>query len=99
MQYADKYSIDLLEKGAYKKRTNRQTSDKIWPISSPARTVFWTAKSQIPVAKPLKSCPITSAGFLLKGQAPHRQNLSKKVFFVSLFKMQIKLRIFGARQK
>ena len=42
MQYTEKYRIDLLEKGADKKKgqTDRQTSEKIWPISMRARTVF-----------------------------------------------------------
>ena len=45
------------KKGLTKKgQTNRQTQ-VFGPISSSAGTVFWTAKCQIPVAKPLKSGP------------------------------------------
>ena len=49
------------------RQTDKQTDDS-GLISSSARTVFWTAKSQIPVAKPLKAVPKTSGGFLLRCQ-------------------------------
>ena len=47
-----------LEKGAAKKvfQDDKQT-DRIWPILSSSGDVFWTAKSQIPVADASKTCP------------------------------------------
>ena len=48
------------------KKNNKHLTDEIWPISSSAGTVFWTAKCQIPVAKPLKSCPQNELRISLK---------------------------------
>ena len=48
-----------------KKRTNPLT-DKSDQISSSAGTRFWTAKCQIPVAKPLKSSPQNEQPISLK---------------------------------
>ena len=49
-----------------KKRTSDKRTDKSGQISSSAGTRFWTAKCQIPVAKPLKSSPQNEQPISLK---------------------------------
>ena len=49
-----------------KKRTSDRQEDRSDQISSSAGTVFWTAKCQIPVAKPLKSSPQNEQPISLK---------------------------------
>ena len=49
-----------------KKRTSRLITDISGPISASAGTRFWTAKCQIPVAKPLKSSPQNEQPISLK---------------------------------
>ena len=44
------------KKCAAKSGTNKHT-DRIRPIQSSSGTVFWTAKSQIPLADASKTCP------------------------------------------
>ena len=53
------------KKGLTKKITDKLT-DKSGQISSSAGTRFWTAKCQIPVAKPLKSSPQNEQPISLK---------------------------------
>ena len=49
-----------------KKRTSSKQEDKSGLISSSAGTRFWSAKCQIPVAKPLKSSPQNEQPISLK---------------------------------
>ena len=61
-EIAIEFCSESVQKAAEKKReqtnqqTNRQT-DRIRPISSSAVAMFWTVKTQIPVANASKTCP------------------------------------------
>ena len=91
------------KKGLTKKK-NRQTdkqTEEIRPIWSSTRTVFWTAKCQILVAKPLKRCPeneqrISPIG---AGSKELRGQLKSTSGFSSVVGTLLKLRLRRKKQQ
>ena len=79
--------IDLLEKWSEKKK-HRQTSTKIWPDAMRTGTRFWTAKCQIPVAKPLKRCPHIEQRISLKN--PTNEHLRLASVVGTLLKLRLR---------
>ena len=62
-EFVDEFLLKLVQKAAWKKlhthadtQADKQT-DRIQPIPSNSEDVFWTVKTQIPVAKASKTCP------------------------------------------
>ena len=52
------FFIKIIKKGGDKKSEHaRRQTDRIRPISSSAVAMFWTVKTQIPVANASKTCP------------------------------------------
>ena len=75
------------KKGLTKKK-DKQTSEKIWSDLDADGTRFWTAKCQIPVAKPLKSGPQNEQRISLKN--PTNEHLRLASVVGTLLKLRLR---------
>ena len=80
-EIANEFFTKIIEKGADKKKNKHTLSHthEIRLIWSSTRTVFWTAKCQILVAKPLKRCPENEQRISLKNQTKGHLRLASVV--------------------
>ena len=74
-EIVDEFLLKLVQKAACKKldRHADTQTDRIEPILSSSEDMFWTVKTQIPVAKASKSCPQND--LLIPANIPVKEHL------------------------